>query len=89
MSPFKDLTNTKINNWNVMSFEGFDKNEESTWKSQCDCIDKTTEIKTISSVKRTMQCKKCNTRDRIEAEIKYFGEYSRDYGHLTGSDNIE
>lgn len=66
MPPFKDLTGEKINNWNILGFEGFSSRGESTWLSECQCIDMTTEIKTVSSVRRAKQCRECNTRDRID-----------------------
>lgn len=56
MPIFKDLTGSKINNWNILEFKGFNKHKQSMWLVECDCELKTQRIKTINAIKQYNSC---------------------------------
>lgn len=66
MPQFKDYTGQKINNWNIISHDGFNKNGESIWTVECDCENKITMVKTLTSIKITLKCPECMKRERVK-----------------------
>ena len=81
MAQFIDYTGKKINNWNIISHDGFNKNGESIWTAQCDCENKPTVEKTLTSLKFTPKCPDCVTRERIEKSKKE--NIGKKFGRLT------
>ncbi len=70
MPPFIDFTGEKINNWNMLKHIGFNKHGESLWLAECDCNNKTTEIRRLSSFKRFGKCKECVKNEKLEKKKK-------------------
>ena len=81
MPSFKDYTGEKINNWKMLKHIGFNKHGESLWLAECDCKNKTTEERVLSSFKRFGECKKCVQDKKLENKKK--STIGSKYGKLT------
>lgn len=66
MPQFIDYTGEKLNNWNVISHDGFDSSGESRWTAQCDCEHNTIVERRLSSLKRFGKCPECVKKDKLE-----------------------
>lgn len=53
---FKDLSGEMVNNWLVISHEGFTRHGASLWNVECQCDKKTRRIKSISHLKQRKSC---------------------------------
>lgn len=81
MGKFVDYTGKKINNWNIISQDGFNKHNESMWIAECNCSNKTKVVKTLSSLKRFGKCNECVKREKLEERKKSI--IGKKYGMLT------
>jgi len=65
---FIDLTGTKINNWIIKEFRGFNKHGASQWLVECDCNKHTQRIKTVGQIKQRYSCG-CYNKENLNGKI--------------------